>query len=709
MKNPDYSDLDADIIDVTPGPSRRRGGLGNFKWVILAALLTFVALWRGIDVYTDSLWYDSLGFGSRFWYVFGLGWTLFGVFAVLTLAILRGSLYLLERWFRVDALVPRRIIVNKQPVDFNPAKLLRPIGWILSIIFAIVYGLELSSDWQAWVLYFHQPVTLTADPIFGKSVGFYLFSLPIYEIVAGWLTSIAIILFVASVVYAIAAIVPAPTATGEKIEFSGFSKKAYAVVSAVVGILFLVVAVRTMLSRYAYLWTDHSSFSGITYAEANYLLPGLTIAAISLAAAAIILFVNALTRKGGRLLIAAFALPIVVYFIGCVIVPAYVQSFVVKPNELDRETPFIEHNIAGTRAGFNIENVKVHDYAADTTPAAFNLAQNRSILSNIRLWDWNALQDTLRQIQEIRTYYDFPDVDVDRYRIGGEMRQVMIATREMDVNKLPEQSRNWINERLVYTHGYGLTMNPVNEFTAEGKPRFILSNVPVESTADISVTRTEIDFGERTDTIVYVDTKQREFDYRQGENNNYTNYEGTGGFAVGTGLRRMCIAWATDDMTKLPFSDDVTAESRVLMHRNIKDRITRIAPFFSYDTDPYMVVNDDGLLVWMIDGYATSDTYPYSRHYDATGQKVNYIRNSVKVTIDAYTGDVNYYVFDESDPITAAYRAAFPALFKSAAEMPPGLRKHIRYPELLIKTQGDVFGLYHTQNAKMFFGREDVW
>jgi Uncharacterized conserved protein len=257
---------------------------------------------------------------------------------------------------------------------------------------------------------------------------------------------------------------------------------------------------------------------------------------------------------------------------------------------------------------------------------------------------------------------------------------VMVAARELDVNKLPEQSRNWINERLVYTHGYGLTMNPVNEFTSEGKPRFILSNMPVETSDDIRVTRPEIYFGESTNTLVYVNTKQPEFDYPQGESNKYTTYQGDGGFAVGGGLRRLAIAWATGDLTKLPFSDDVTSESRVLMYRNIVDRLTRIAPFFTYDTDPYIMVNDDGRLVWIVDGYTTSDAYPYSRHYDNNGKQVNYIRNSVKVTIDAYTGAVSYYVFDDDDPIVAAYRHAFPELFKPAAEMPRGYARTFVIP-----------------------------
>ena len=712
MRKSDDYDLDAEIIDITPRLPQPPRGKSRIKWLLLPVLLVIViAAFRGIAIYTDSLWYGSLGFASRFWYVLGLGWGLFAVFGLCTFAILGGGFYILQKWFRMDALTPRKIIVNKEAVNFDLAKYLRPAGWIVAAVFAIGTGIELSSDWQTWVLYLHQPATAMADPIFGRSIGFYLFSLPIYELLTGWLTTLAIILLVASVVFAVIAAVPDKVSVeGEKnYFFAGFGTRAYAAVSILLGALLLILASRIWLSRYAYLWTDHASFSGVTYSEANYLIPGLTVVAISLALAAILLFVNAFTKRRLRLILVALGMPVIVYLVAGILVPAYVQSFIVKPNELDRETPYIEHNIAGTRNGFNIENVHVRDYAADITPAAFDLAANRGTLANIRLWDWNALQDTLRQIQEIRTYYDFPGVDVDRYKIGGEMRQVMVATRELDVNKLPEQSRNWINERLVYTHGYGLTMNPVNEFTSEGKPRFILSNMPIESTGDIKVTRPEIYFGEKTDTLVYVKTKQLEFDYPQGDKNNYTNYEGDGGFAVGSGLRRFCIAWAADDMTKLPFSDDVTAESRVLMHRNIIDRIKRIAPFISYDADPYMVVNDDGHLVWIVDAYTTADSYPYSRHYDANGRRVNYIRNSVKVSIDAYTGAVNYYVFDGSDPILGAYHAAFPELFKPASEMPLGLRVHIRYPETMMKTQGDVFGLYHTQSAKMFFGREDVW
>ncbi len=707
MNNNDFSELDAEIIDVTPRPQfapKRRW------WIIALALpLLFFALMYGISVYVEAVWFDSLGFVSRFWTAYTASWTLFAVFAVLTFAILRGGFFALERLFGLDNLAPRKIILNnQQAIDVNPARILRPVAWIAAIFFGFSYGIGVAEDWQTWAVFLHQPATASADPIFGKSLGFYLFSLPIYQEIAAWLTTLGIVLLAATVIYSILS-VPQQLIKGEKRKSGGLGKNIYAAVSAVAGMLLLVVAWRVWLARYGYLWTDHASFSGVTYTEANYLIPGLTAVTIALAVAALILFFNAAVKKGLRLLLLALAVPVAVFIVAVVLIPAYVQNFVVKPNELGRETPYIEHNIAGTRAGFNLEHVESREYAAETSFASFNLAANQGTLRNIRLWDWRALQNTLQQIQEIRTYYDFPDVDVDRYIINGEPRQVMVATREVDVEKLPEQSRNWINERLVYTHGYGVTMNPVNEFTSEGKPHFIISNMPLESVGEIRVTRPEIYFGEKTDTDVYVKTKQREFDYPQGENNNYTNYEGDGGFAVGGWLRRTAIAWELDDLSKLPFSDDVTAESRVLMHRNIKDRISRVAPFLTFDSDPYMVVNDDGRLFWMVDAYTTSRHFPYSRHYDLNGQTVNYLRNSVKVTIDAYSGAVSYYVFDEADPIVAAYRATFPDLFKDQSAMPAGLRSHVRYPEELIKTQGDVFGLYHTTSAKMFFGREDVW
>jgi hypothetical protein len=290
------------------------------------------------------------------------------------------------------------------------------------------------------------------------------------------------------------------------------------------------------------------------------------------------------------------------------------------------------------------------------------------------------------------------------------MREVMLAARELNVDKLPESSRNWINDKLIYTHGYGITMNPVNGFTSEGLPTLLLSNMPVQSTAPgLNVTRPEIYFGEQTNTDVYVKTRQQEFNYPQGDSNNLAYYQGNGGIELGGFLRRAMIAFDRDDLAKLPFSDDVNAQSRLLMRRNLRERVAALAPFLTFDQDPYIVLGDDGKLSWILDAFTQSDTYPYSTHYSVGGQDLNYMRNSVKVVIDAYDGTTTFYVFDAQDPILAAYRGIFPSLFKDASAMPPDLRKHVRYPELLLKLQAEVYGLYHMTNPEVFYNREDLW
>jgi uncharacterized membrane protein (UPF0182 family) len=350
------------------------------------------------------------------------------------------------------------------------------------------------------------------------------------------------------------------------------------------------------------------------------------------------------------------------------------------------------------------------EFPAETTVEATDPANNQPTLKNIRLWDWHALQDTLRQIQEIRTYYDFPDIDIDRYTIDGSTREVMLAARELSVEKLPESSRNWINEKLIYTHGYGITMNPVNGFTAEGLPTMLLSNMPVQSTVPgLNVTRPEIYFGEQTNTDVYVKTRQQEFNYPQGDTNNLTSYQGTGGIVLGGFLRRVLIAFDRGDLAKLPFSDDVNADSRLLMRRSVRERVSALAPFLTFDQDPYIVLGEDGRLSWVLDAFTESDSYPYSTHYSVDGESINYVRNSVKVVVDAYDGTTTFYVFDSQDPILAAYRGIFPGLFKDASAMPAGLRNHVRYPELLLKLQAEVYGLYHMTNPEVFYNREDLW
>jgi uncharacterized membrane protein (UPF0182 family) len=697
-------DSDDQIINIEPLQPKRSWR----RWVIVAIVAVAIALFSSISIYVESLWFGSLGFASVYWYTFRLKLLLFIICALLTVVILRIGFRLLERTFASTALERRTVIINNQSVTIDPARILRPLSWIVAAIFAVVYALGMSEEWQSFALFMNRAQTSGSDPIFGKSVGFYLFSLPVYQLLASWITMLAFVILCAAIIYALLSL---PQKKEQRLVAVAAARgTGYAAVSYALAFFLLTLACQVFLTRYTFLWDDHETFSGVTYTEANYLLPGLVIVAVTLLASAVIVIVNALTQRRLRLILIALALPVAAYVIAGILVPGYVTSFIVKPNQLGRETPYIEHNIEWTRRAFRLEGVESRSFEAEPETAALKVDENRATVDNIRLWDWRALQATLKQIQQIRTYYDFPDVDVDRYKTGGQMQQMMVAARELDVNSLPEQSRNWINERFIYTHGYGATMNTSNGFTSEGMPRFILSDMPIQSGApEIKITRPEIYYGQKTDTPVYVKTRQKEFDYPQGEANQTTFYQGTGGISIGSSFRRLLLAWTLGDMSKLPFSDDITPESRVLMLRNIGERVREVAPFLIYDNDPYLVVTDDGRLIWMIDAYTESSTYPYSRHYVAADRSVNYMRNSVKVTVDAYNGTVNFYVFDSQDPLINSWRATFPALFRDASEMPADLRAHVRYPETFIRTQGEVYSLYHTQNAKVFFQREDVW
>jgi uncharacterized membrane protein (UPF0182 family) len=688
------------VIDV--GPRRRR-----FKiWILIGVVLLLVSFSRILSIYLSALWFGSLGYSSVYWYIFKAKIFLFLGSAILTALLLAATFLLFQRLFGAYAFEQRTIVLNNQPFQFSPARFIRPLGWIVSAVFGLIYGFKLKEHWRQFALYLNQPPTSLHDPIFGKSLGFYLFSLPLYDLISSWLMGVAFIILCAAVAYSLLGL--PQTVLKPSVRWS--SGAAFRAVCCALALFFLVLSWRTYLARFPYLWQDHPSFSGVTYTEANYTLPALLIVAVALIIAAIIALVNAFAVRRFSLLVIAIGLPIVVYVIGVVLVPSYIQGFIVKPNELDRETPYITHNIEWTRRGFGLEHIESRDFEAEASIAGLDIAGNRASFDNIRLWDWRALQDTLRQIQAIRTYYDFPDVDVDRYVIGGQTRQMMIAPREFNLDNLPASSRNWVNERLIYTHGYGVTVNSANGFTPEGLPQFVLSNMPVQSGApDIKVTRPEIYYGELTDHYVYVNTAQKEFDYPQGEQYVSTTYAGTGGIQIGNRLRRMLLAWTLGDLSKLPFSNAITSESRVLINRNIREIVDGVAPFLVYDHDPYIVVNNEGRLFWIIDAFTESPYYPYSSHHDVAGNSVNYVRNSVKVVIDAYHGSAVFYVFDNQDPLIAAYQRIFPVLFRDASQMPTDLRAHVRYPENLLRAQGEVYNLYHTQNPKTFFQREDVW
>jgi len=687
-------------------PSQRRS---HHKLLFLVAAVAVIVLCGRtvISYWVDLLWFKSLGYGDVFWKSRGLEWGIFAGFFALTFLILYGTFFALKRAHLGDLPSDHMIFVAGREVNLS----LKPVLSLLSIggslVVALFAGGAMAAQWQTLALWWFAPRVTgnVVDPIFGRPLNFYLFVLPAWQLMIGWLLTLSIIACVIAALF----LLVAGGARALKGSRSAGAVLSWRGLSIAVAFLLFIVAMRVYVSRFEQLFDHHTIFDGVTYTDAHVTITGLLVVCAALVVGALVAAGSGIFAPRGRWLVAS-VFPAVICYATVGLIGWYVSSFLVKPNELVRETPYIVHNIEMTRQAYGLDRFDQREFPAETTVDAADPANNQPTLQNIRLWDWHALQDTLRQIQEIRTYYDFPDIDIDRYQIDGSMRQVMLAARELDVNKLPESSRNWINERLIYTHGYGITMNPVNGFTAEGLPTLLLSNMPVQSTKpSLKVTRPEIYFGERTNTDVYVKTRQQEFNYPQGDTNNLTYYQGSGGIELGGLLRRVLIAFDRGDLAKLPFSDDVNAQSRLLMRRTVRERVAALAPFLSFDQDPYIVLGEDGRLSWILDAYTQSDTYPYAHHYSANGQSINYLRNSVKVVIDAYDGTTTFYVFDNQDPILAAYRGIFPSLFKDASAMPQDLRKHVRYPELMLKLQAEVYGLYHMANPEAFYNREDLW
>jgi hypothetical protein len=693
---------------------RREGSSGPRREVrrVLLALVLVVAVivfagQSAISYWVDLLWFRSLGYGEVFWKTWGLQWGTFAAFALLTFLILYGAMLGLKHTHAEDLPKDHTIYLAGRPFTLPVGRALHLAALGASLLIALVTGAAIESEWPTLALYWYAPNTAggASDPIFSRPLGFYLFTLPAWQLISSWLLTLAILVCVAAALFLLIAggarALDRRTGLPQALPWRGILLAA--------GGLLLTMALHEFIGRYELLLEHHTIFDGVTYTDAHVTLTGMFAIAVALALGAAIAMGAGWLKPHGRWLAAALA-PAALCYVVFGLLGWYVITFVVRPNQLDRERPYIAYNIELTRRAYGLDRFTQREFPAETDPGAADPANNQPTLDNIRLWDVAALQDTLRQVQEIRTYYDFPDIDIDRYEIGGHLREVMLAARELNVDKLPDSSRNWINDKLIYTHGYGITMNPVNGFTPEGMPTLFLSNMPVQSSvAELQVTQPEIYFGEMTNTDVYVKTHQKEFNYPEGQSNNLTTYNGTGGLVLGGFLQRALIAFDRGDIAKVPFSDDITAESRLLMRRNVRDRVATLAPFLTFDQDPYIVVGGDGRLYWILDGFTSSDTYPYSTQSSVDGEPLNYMRNSVKAVIDAYDGTTTFYVFDHEDPIVAAWRSIYPTLFRDDTEMPAWLRQHVRYPELLLTLQADVYGLYHMTDPEVFYNREDQW
>ena len=549
--------------------------------------------------------------------------------------------------------------------------------------------------------------TTWRDAVFDKPLSFYLFDLPFYGMVRGY--ALALVIF-CIVLYWVAArawqlrykmpdLQDMRELRPSFFKLEGGLESRFLRGAAVV--LLLSLAVRFFLGRYEMVYNEHGSFLvGIDYVDLNIGLPLQWLVILACFAASVLVWMRR------WLLAASMALALVVAFV----LPGAISALYVRPNEISLQRPFIQTHIHATRSAFGIEQkVREVEFQAQTD-APIDTAQHKDLLDNVRLWEWRPFHDTITQRQALRTYYTFHDSDVDRYMIDGQYRQVLLAPRELDISQLPDARANWINPAFIYTHGYGLVLSEVSKMTSDGLPVLTIYDAPpVINAKSLKLTRPEIYYGEVTHEPVFVHTAQEEFNYPSGEENKHSRYEGKGGFPISSFPMRMAAAISEGEPNIL-LTDYLTANSRMMIHRKVLDRLQQLAGFLQWDADPYLVITDDGRLVWMVDGYTTSDAHPYSRAVEvADVGSVNYIRNAVKATVDAYDGETKMYIFAPDDPIIAAYQHLFPDLFHPASEMPADLRAHARYPETLFRIQSEIYRTYHMLDPQSFYNKEDVW
>jgi len=679
---------------------------------ITGALFLSLVLWA-LGIWTEVLWFDHLGYASVFWTVFRSQWLLFLVAGGLFFVFAKLNAVLATRFappfpeYVPDESPLKGWVREKWRGSSRVVDILRDVALIIMAVLMAVWA---KNQWEQILLWLNQVPFHTSDPIFGKDVGFYVFTLPVYGFFTGWILVALILTFI--VVAGLYGFYAARTLTLQgKEAIRPLMRRCFPHLAFLgVGIIALLIA-KTILAIWRILYSERGVVFGASYTDvhAQIIAYKVHIAVMIIVAGLVVL---SAFRRDLKTALWAGASWFGVWLLVVNIYPALVQQFSVKPSELAKEMPYIRHNIALTRQAYGLDRIEERDFEAVPNLTRETLERNRVTLDNIRLWDWRALWDTYRQIQEIRLYYEFDDVDIDRYILNGQYRQVMLAPRELPVDQLPARSRTWINERFKYTHGFGLCLNAVNEFTSEGLPRLLIKDMPpVSLVPELKIARPEIYYGERTNEHVFVNTKTEEFDYPRGDENVYTTYKGTGGVRLGSFLRKFAFAWRFDGIRVL-LSEYLTPQSRILFHRNIKERVQTLAPFLLYDRDPYMVIDSGGRLWWMWDAYTTSEHYPYSEHYTGslkTDRRLNYIRNSVKLTIDAYNGTVTFYVFDPGDPLIQAYRRIFPELFKPQEEMPADLKQHIRYPEDLFTIQAEMYAIYHMGDPQVFYNKEDLW
>ena len=657
-------------------------------FIFIIAILLII-----LGVYAEWLWFESLNYLSVFKTV---------LFSKITL----GAAVFIS--FFIFLLL--NFMILKRRADIVHQKIYLVIIFIVSLFAGL-----LSTTYWFTVLRFLNYVNFGfVDPIFRNDIGFYIFVLPFYNFVLGILLFLlAAILTMTAVTYLFTIKTKkAPKPDIKEGMSFGFEqpfqqikieipKKGRSHLAFLGGLLLIIFAAFFYLKRYSILFSQRGAVFGAGFTDITITLPLYTILAALTVITAFIAFAY-IYNQNTKLLVGSIALILVVSFGGNIVAGA-VQSLYVQPNEFNLEEPYIKQNIKHTLFAYDLNNVDTRDFPVTYDLTINDINKNKATIDNVRLWDWRPLLTTNRQIQLFRTYYEFLDVDVDRYKLDNKLRQIMVSPRELDQNQLADKAKTWVNEKLVYTHGYGVVVSPVNKVSNEGLPELFVKDIPSKvEYKELRIAQPRIYFGEQSNDFIVVNTKSNEFDYPLGNENVFTSYNGTDGIKLSNILKKAIFSTKLGSLN-LFISSAVTKESKVLLNRDIIERATALAPFLQYDTDPYVVIND-GKLFWIIDAYTTSNEFPYSENIG-----INYIRNAVKVVIDAYNGNADFYIIDKEDPLIQNYAKIFPKLFKDFEDMPNGLKEHIRYPEDLMRVQMRIYGTYHMKDPQVFYNREDVW
>jgi len=677
------------------------------SWIIVAVIFFVVIYLLGlfVDYYGDWLWFGNQGYNSVFdimilaqIFSFLLFFLIFAVFASIQvrMAVQRG------KQSRENSLLP----------EDDPRQLILPlyrgkaIFWFWSVVilfFAIIMGSSAAGHWNSFLQFIHSTAFGIKEPILGKDIGFYIFRLPTYQFISGWyLFMIALTFFAVIFSYYLD---NAFSFQGNSLRISGKAKGHIIQLAAFFG---LGISAYFLIKLYNILFSSNGVAYGPSYMDIHAQIPAYRIIFVLSILVSLLLFLYPVYRKR-KVLIYALGTWVLVWLGFVWIYPYIIEQYVVKPNELKKETPYILNNIKLTREAFDLNKIKVKPFPVDQNLTYKGILENHHTIENIRLWDRRPLIQTYKQLQEIRLYYNFNSVQVDRYHFK-KYTEVALGARELPYSQIPVRAQTWVNDHLIYTHGYGVVMSPVNEITPNGMPELVVKDIPPVASVPLNLTQPAIYYGEESDQFVLVNTKTKEFDYPKGNENVYTNYKGKGGVRISSLLRRLVYAWKFSDI-KILFTGYITNQSRIMFYRDIAQRDNILAPFLSYDSQPYPVVGKDGKIYWIHDAYTTTNMFPYSEpvFQNPIERGINYIRNSVKVVIDAFNGNVSFYVINPDDPLIKTYRDIYPKLFKPFSAMPDFLKSHIRYPTDLFTIQIKMFNAYHMTDPKVFYNQEDYW